>query len=147
MTTVRHLLDQKSAEIWSMRSESSVREALRVMYERDIGVVVVVDGDQVSGILSERDFARRMAVDTDFSLDTPVAELMTRAVVSVHPDQFMDDCMAIMTEKHIRHLPVLEGGRLVGLISIGDLVREIVSQKDVTIHSLENYIMGREFTA
>ncbi len=87
MTTVRHLLDQKSAEIWSMRSESSVREALRVMYERDIGVVVVVDGDQVSGILSERDFARRMAVDTDFSLDTPVAELMTRSVVSVHPDR------------------------------------------------------------
>ena len=147
MTTVRHLLNQKSAEIWSMAPEATVREALQVMYDQDIGVVMVVDGDQVTGILSERDFARRIAVEADFSLDSPVAGLMTHSVVSVHPDQFMDDCMAIMTEKHIRHLPVLEYGKLVGLISIGDLVREIVSQKDITIHSLENYIMGREFTA
>jgi CBS domain-containing protein len=146
MTTVRHLLDQKSAEVWSMASTATVREALQVMSEQDIGVVVVVDNTQVTGIFSERDFARRIAFDEHFSLDTPVSELMTSPVIAVGPDQFMDECMAIMTEKRIRHLPVVENGHLVGMISLRDLVGEIVSQKDLQIHSMENYILGREFT-
>lgn len=147
MTTVRHLLTHKPAEVWSVASDSTVREALKLMFDRDIGVVVVKDQDRIRGIFSERDFSRRVAQNEQLSLDTPVSEMMTSAVISVQPDQFMDECMAIMTEKHIRHLPVLDGDKLIGLISIGDLVREIVSQKDTTIRTLENYIMGREFAS
>jgi CBS domain-containing protein len=146
MTTVKHLLSQKPNEIWSVTPATTLREALKVMYDRDIGVVVVMTQEQVVGIFSERDFARYAARTDDLSLNTPVSELMTSQIYYVEPDQFIDECMAIMTEKRIRHLPVMKDKQLIGLISIGDVVRESVSQKDVTIRSLENYIMGREFT-
>lgn len=146
MTTVKHLLSQKPSEIWSVAPTTSLRDALKVMYDRDIGVVVVMAQEQIVGIFSERDFARHAARTAELSLNTPVSELMTSQIYFVEPDQFIDECMAIMTEKHIRHLPVMKNKQLVGLISIGDVVREAVSQKDVTIRSLENYIMGREFS-
>jgi CBS domain-containing protein len=146
MTTVRQLINQKSGEIWSVAPDAPLAEALDMMYDHDIGVVVVVDQGKVAGIFSERDFARRTAVSKDLPLEEVVSDLMTSPVVYVTPDDSMDACMALMTEKHIRHLPVLENGRLVGMISIGDVVRDIVSQKDITIRSLENYILGREHT-
>lgn len=146
MTTVKYLLSQKPGEIWSVAPATSLREALKVMYDRDIGVVVVMAQEQVVGIFSERDFARYAARTEELSLNTPVSELMTSQIYFVEPDQLIDECMAIMTEKHIRHLPVMNNKQLIGLISIGDVVREAVSQKDVTIRSLENYIMGREFS-
>jgi CBS domain-containing protein len=146
MTTVRQLLTQKAGDIWSVTPDTLLQDALKIMYDHDIGVVVVVDNEEVKGIFSERDFARRAAREHNLKLDVPVKNLMTSQVYFVQPDQLIDDCMAIMSNRHIRHLPVLEKDRLVGLISITDLVREIVSQKDITIHSLENYILGREFT-
>ena len=146
MTTVRHLLMQKAGDVWSVTPDTPLQNALNIMYDHDIGVVVVVEKEQVKGIFSERDFARRASREHELKLDTPVKELMTSQVYFVNPDQLIDDCMAIMSDRHIRHLPVLEKNKLVGLISITDLVREIVSQKDITIHSLENYILGREFS-
>jgi CBS domain-containing protein len=115
------------------------------MTDKGIGAVIVLENDKIVGIFSERDFARFSAKKGSLSLYIPVNELMTQAVFTVHPDQSIDECMALMTQKHIRHLPVVDKGQLVGLISIGDVVREVISQKEITIHSLENYIMGREY--
>jgi CBS domain-containing protein len=145
MATVWHLLNQKGREVWSVNPDQTVLEALELMYEKGIGAVVVLENDKIVGIFSERDFARFSAKKGSLSLYIPVNELMTQAVFTVHPDQSIDECMALMTQKHIRHLPVVDKGQLVGVISIGDVVREVISQKEITIHSLENYIMGREY--
>ncbi len=145
MTTVRHLLNDKPDEVLTVAPATTLREALKLMNDHDIGVVVVIDEDKVQGIFSERDFAREVVRTDNLSLNTAVSALMTSQVYYVQPDQLIDDCMALMVDKHIRHLPVLEGGRLVGMISIRDVVREMVSSKDITIRSLENYIMGREY--
>jgi CBS domain-containing protein len=123
---------------------ASLQDALRLMRDRDIGVLMVTEETRIAGIFSERDFAREAAVRS-LPMNTPVSELMTREIYCVQPDQLIEECMALMTEKHIRHLPVVDDGALVGMISIGDLVRELVSEKDVAIRGLENYILGREF--
>ena len=146
MTTVQHLLDSKVNEVWSVSPDTTLREALKLMQDQEIGVVVVNNAQGMVGILSERDFARAVARDENLSLNTPISELMTQEIYIVRDVDMIEDCMALMTEKHIRHLPVLHGKEVVGMISIGDVVREIVSQKDTTIRSLENYIMGREYT-
>ena len=146
MTTVQHLLDSKVNEVWSVSPDTTLREALKLMHDQEIGVVVVNNAQGMVGIFSERDFARAVARDENLSLNTPVSELMTQEIYIVRDVDMIEDCMALMTEKHIRHLPVLHGKEVVGMISIGDVVREIVSQKDTTIRSLENYIMGREHT-
>jgi len=145
MATVWHLLNQKGRDVWSVNPDQTVLEALELMTDKGIGAVIVLENDKIVGIFSERDFARFSAKKGSLSLYIPVNELMTQAVFTVHPDQSIDECMALMTQKHIRHLPVVDKGQLVGLISIGDVVREVISQKEITIHSLENYIMGREF--
>jgi CBS domain-containing protein len=145
MTTVRQLLDQKPQDVWSVAPAASLWDVLQLMDEHDIGAVVVLDEGSITGIFSERDFARYAARNKKISLELPVSVLMTSQVVSIRPDQLLDECMALMTEKNIRHLPVLDQGQLIGLVSIRDVVKEIVSQRDTTIHSLENYIMGREF--
>jgi len=146
MTTVKHLLTHKTDQVWSVVPETSLKDTLKFMFDHDIGVVVVVENGKVVGIFSERDFARAVARDPSLSLDTPVKKLMTGQVYFVKPDQFIEDCMALMTEKNIRHLPVMQNNQLVGMVSMRDVVREIVSEKDITIQSLENYIMGREFS-
>jgi CBS domain-containing protein len=146
MTTVRHLLGQKINEVWAVAPNATLLEALKMMSDHDIGVVVVVDQGSVAGIFSERDFAREVARNEKVSLDTAVSRLMSSQVYFIKPDQLVNDCMAIMTEKHIRHLPVMDKDRLIGVISIGDVVREMVEEKDITIRSLENYILGREQT-
>ncbi len=145
MATVWHLLNQKGRDVWSINPDQTVLEALELMTDKGIGAVIVLENDKIVGIFSERDFARFSAKKGSLSLYIPVNELMTQAVFTVHPDQSIDECMALMTQKHIRHLPVVDKGQLVGLISIGDVVREVISQKEITIHSLENYIMGREY--
>lgn len=145
MATVWHLLNQKGRDVWSINPDQTVLEALELMTDKGIGAVIVLENDKIVGIFSERDFARFSAKKGSLSLYIPVNELMTPAVFTVHPDQSIDECMALMTQKHIRHLPVVDKGQLVGLISIGDVVREVISQKEITIHSLENYIMGREY--
>jgi CBS domain-containing protein len=146
MTTVKHLLGQKAHEVWSVSPEASLLEALKLMEAHDIGVVVVIDQGEVVGIFSERDFAREVAREEKLALDTPVSKLMTSQVYYMRPDQFISECMALMTERHIRHVPVMDRDRLIGVVSIGDVVREMVEEKDVTIRSLENYILGREQT-
>jgi CBS domain-containing protein len=140
MTTVRQMLSAK-ADIYSVRPEDSVYDALELMAARNIGAVLVVSGEEIKGIFSERDYARRVVLHGKVSKETLVAEIMTTGVISVDPGWTADRCMALMTEKHIRHLPVLENGRLVGVISIGDVVRAVVDEQKFTITSLERYMM------
>jgi CBS domain-containing protein len=146
MTTAGQLLLQKGGQVWTVTPHTSLRDTLELMAEKDIGVVVVMEGTRVAGIFSERDFAREAVKNREISLETPISKLMTRLVYFVRPEQTMEECMALMTEKHIRHLPVLVDDHVIGLISIGDVVKEVLSYKDTTIRSLENYILGREYS-
>lgn len=145
MVTVRHLLKEKGSHVWSVESKSTVLEALRLMDEKEIGAVVVVDDGHLSGIFSERDYVRQVAQTERANLETTVDVFMTKVVYGVKPDQTIDECMELMTDRHIRHLPVIDGEKLVGVISIGDAVREIITDRESTIQGLENYIIGREY--
>lgn len=142
MITVRELVERKGPEIWSVRPDSTVYEALGLMAEKGVGAVLVLDGTQIAGILSERDYARQVILKGKTSKETPVKEIMSPRVVYVRPDQTVEDCMALMTDKRIRHLPVLDGDRLIGVLSIGDLVKATISEQDFTIRQLERYIMS-----
>ena len=142
MTTVRSVLITKVNNIWSIAPEMTVFDALKIMAEKNIGALLVVQKEKVVGIFSERDYARKIALKGESSHTTAVKDVMTSGVLSVHPEQSIDECMALMTNKHIRHLPVLENGNLVGLISIGDVVKAIISEHEYTIKQLENYITG-----
>jgi len=141
-TTVRQLLNRKGHQIWAIQSNKTVFEALELMAEKRIGALLVFDGDQLVGIFSERDYARKVILEGKSSRNTHVGEIMTRQVVYVHPQQSMRDCMAVMTDKRIRHLPVLEDDAVIGVISIGDVVKEIISEQAFVIDQLENYITG-----
>lgn len=145
MSTVRDLLKVKGNEVWSVSPETSVLDTLRMMAEKEVGALVVLDAGQIVGIISERDFARSIAKTEQCILDTTVMDYMTKKVVTIGPDQTVDDCMQMMTKGRIRHLPVVEGKKLIGLISIGDVVKEIISSKESTIDNLENYIEGRGY--
>jgi len=140
--TVRQILQSKGSNIWSVAPQATVFEALVLMEEKDVGAVLVMEGDKLVGILSERDYARKVVLKGRSSKDTMVSELMTPHVFYVHPDQTIDECMALMTNKHIRHLPVLDGEKLVGIITIGDAVKAVIADQEVMISSLENYIRG-----
>ena len=140
LTTVRHMLAAKP-DIYAVTPEDSVYDALTLMAARNIGAVLVVSGAELKGILSERDYARRVVLHGKMSKETLVGEIMTTNVISVEPGWTADQCMALMTEKHVRHLPVLEDGRLIGVISIGDVVRAVVDEQKFTISSLERYMM------
>ncbi len=140
LTTVRHMLAAKP-DIYAVTPEDSVYDALTLMAARNIGAVLVVSGAELQGILSERDYARRVVLHGKMSKETLVGEIMTTNVISVEPGWTADQCMALMTEKHVRHLPVLEKGQLVGVISIGDVVRAVVDEQKFTISTLERYMM------
>jgi CBS domain-containing protein len=142
MTTVRQLLETKGADVVSVAPESNVLDALKLMAEREIGAVLVLDGSRLIGIMSERDYARKVILKGKSSQDTRVREIMTERVVYARPEQTVPECMALMTSKRVRHLPVLEGERLIGVLSIGDLVKETISEQEFTIRQLENYIRG-----
>ena len=142
MTTVRQILAHKPEPeaVFSVAPESTVFDALHLMSEKNVGAVVVLEGDRLVGILSERDYARKVALHGKSSRDMPIREIMTSRVLCIELAQTADQCMALMTDKRVRHLPVLEGARLVGVISIGDVVRAIVKEQQFTIEQLENYI-------
>jgi CBS domain-containing protein len=140
MATVQRLLEVKGNAVWSIAPDAMVFEALKLMAEKNVGALVVLDGERLAGILSERDYARSIALKDRSSRTSPVGEIMTRDVISVRPDQALEACLALMTDKRIRHLPVLDDGRLIGLISIGDVVKFMISEKDFLIEQLENYI-------
>jgi CBS domain-containing protein len=144
MKTVKELLRAKGYHVWSIGPDATVYEALTLMAEKDVGALLVLDSaGQLAGILSERDYARKIVLKGKTSRETPVREIMTERVVWVRPDQTIEECMALMTNKRIRHLPVLEGGRLLGVISIGDVVKDIISEQEFMIEQLENYITGK----
>lgn len=142
LTTVRQLIGRKGNDIWSTQPNVMIFEALEMMADKGIGSLLVYDGDQLAGIFSERDYARKVILKGKSSHDTQVHEIMTKNVVCVRPDQTMTDCMALMTNKRIRHLPVLAENKVVGVISIGDVVKEIISEQEFVIGQLENYITG-----
>lgn len=140
MNIVRQLLQMKGNDVWTISPDTSVYQALRMMADKNVGALVVTEGDQVVGILSERDYARKVVLKGKTSRDVPVKEIMTANVISVHPDQTVEECMDLMTHKHIRHLPVIEDDHLVGMISIGDVMRDILYRQREMLKKLE----GRE---
>lgn len=143
MIIVKEILDQKGHTAWTIAPEAKVLEALELMAKKGLGALIVIDKDNIVGILSERDYARKIILMGRQSQDTPVQDIMTREVYGVHYDTTAEECMVLMTDKHIRHLPVCKDGKLVGVISIGDVVKAIITQQKVTIENLENYIMGK----
>jgi CBS domain-containing protein len=140
--TVRQILQSKGGSIWSVAPQVTVFEALVLMAEKDVGALVVVENEKLVGIFSERDYARKVVLKGRSSRDTQVGELMSSDVLYVHLDQTIEECMALMTNKHFRHLPVLDGDTLVGIITIGDAVKAVIADQEVMINSLENYIRG-----
>lgn len=142
MKTVRQILQEKGGNIWSITPDTLVYDALKLMAEKEVGALLVLEGGRLVGIISERDYARKVILKGKSSLDTPVKEIMTQKVIYVRPELTVEECMALMTEKHIRHLPVLEGDELVGVVSIGDLVKADIEAKVFMIKQLENYITG-----
>jgi len=143
MITVKDILSEKGPKVWTISPDAKVLDALNLMAEKGVGALVVFDHDDVVGILSERDYARKVILKGRHSQDTKVRDIMTAPVYGVHLETTADECMALMTDKHIRHLPVCNDGKLVGVISIGDVVKAIIGQQKVTIENLENYIMGK----
>jgi CBS domain-containing protein len=142
MRNVNHILERKGNRIISVSRQAPVLEAIRVMAEHHLGAVLVMEGEQLLGILSERDYARKVILQGRSSSDTPVATIMTSPVVCVGPHDTVAECMSIMTEKHIRHLPVIDGERVVGVVSIGDLVKELIEEQKQEISLLQQYIAG-----
>ena len=142
MATVRSVLKNKGNQVWSLSSDATVMDALKLMAEKGVGAVLVMDNDQLVGIFSERDYARR-GVLMGRGVEATMDEMMTSPVLAINPDRTMEDVQAIMTDRHFRHLPVMENGKVVGLISIGDVVKYIIDEQANHITGLENYIMGR----
>ncbi|MBP6909201.1 MAG: CBS domain-containing protein [Candidatus Saccharicenans sp.] len=143
MITVKQMLEEKGHEVWTISPEATVYEALKIMADKDIGALIVVKNGQVAGIISERDYARKVMLKGKSSLETPVKDIMSTEIYYVGPEATAEECMALMTEKRIRHLPVMENGKLTGVVSIGDVVKSIISTQKVTIEHLQNYIMGK----
>ena len=142
MRSVQQLLEEKAHRLLAIKPTASVLDALKIMAEKDIGALVVLDGEKLVGIFSERDYARKIILFGKSSKDTSVSEIMTPKVVCVRPEQTADECMSLMTEKRVRHLPVLSEKKVIGIISIGDVVRAMISDQQQTIEQLEQYIMS-----
>ncbi len=140
MTMVRQLIEGKSRTLYTVEPEDPVLEAIRQMAEHHVGALLVMQGSELKGIISERDYARKVILHGRSSAETPVWEIMSSPVITVTPQQSVQDCMKLMTERRVRHLPVLEGGRVVGMISIGDLVKAVIEDQQQTIEQLESYI-------
>jgi CBS domain-containing protein len=140
MTTVRHLLDGKGRALFTIEPEDPVLEAIRMMADHHVGALLVMRGTELAGIVSERDYARKVVLLGRSSAETPVWQIMSSPVVTVSLDNSVQDCMRLMTERRIRHLPVLDGGRIVGMISIGDLVKAVIEEQQQTIEQLQSYI-------
>ncbi len=141
--TVRDLLALKGNDIWSIAPDSSVYDAVKLMADKGIGALLVMDGNKLVGIVSERDYARKVMLKGRSSKETAVKEIMTAKVLYVGRKRSIEECMALMTEKRVRHLPVMEDDRLIGILSVGDVIKAIISQQEFIIEQLESYIKGR----
>lgn len=142
MKTVAQVLEGKKSTIVAVEPQFTVLAALELMARREVGAVLVLEGQRLCGILSERDYARKVILLGKASKDTLVQEIMTAALICVRPEDTIDHCMNLMTDKRVRHLPVLEGDRLIGVVSIGDVVKEMIAEQKFLIEQLEHYIMG-----
>ncbi len=140
MKKVIDILEVKGHDLWSIKPSDSVFDAMKLMAEKGIGALLVMEGEKLVGIISERDYARKVILQGRASRTTEVREIMTSRVVYAEPHQAVEESMAIMTDKRIRHLPVMEGGRVIGIISIGDLVKSIIAEQKFIIEQLERYI-------
>jgi CBS domain-containing protein len=145
MAIVKNLLGNKGKTVWSVAPTTKTIDALKLLSEKDIGALLVMEGTKLLGIISERDFARRLAKSGVYDMDQPVQEVMITNVYYANLENSTEECMKLMTDKHIRHLPIIEKGKVVGMITIGDIVKEIIDNQKSTIKSLENYITGQSF--
>ena len=142
MKTVEQILDAKGSDVWSITPEATVLEAIKLMAEKEVGALLVMTGEKPVGIVSERDYARKVILKGRSSKKTSIQDIMTTHVVYASPDQSIEQCMALMTEKRIRHLPIMDGERLRGMLSIGDLVKAVIAEQKLVISELERYISG-----
>ena len=140
MKTVKDVLDGKGYQVYSIAPTATVYEALKLMGEKEVGALAVTEGERLVGIVSERDYARKVILRGRTSRDTLVREILTGAVITTRLDQTVEECMALMTDRRIRHLPVVEAGKMIGMISIGDLVKSIIAEQQFIIEQLETYI-------
>jgi signal-transduction protein with cAMP-binding, CBS, and nucleotidyltransferase domain len=146
MFTIHQLMQEKGEQAFSVGPQATVQEALLMMAEKNTGAVMIVeDQGQMIGIFTERDYARKVIQKGKCSLDTPVQEIMTSNMITIGPESNLEECMNLMSEHHIRHLPVMHAGRLIGMVSMRDVVETILSRKDDTIINLENYILGTDY--
>ncbi len=142
MKSVHDILKHKGNEVWSVSPEDTIFDSLKVMAEKEVGALLVLNGDKLVGIVTERDYARRVILEGKSSQGSSVSEIMTSQVLCVSPKQTVDECMALMTDKRARHLPVLDDDKVVGIVSIGDLVKATIDEQQVLIDHLQNYISG-----
>ena len=142
MKSVKQLLDNKGHECYSIGPDAFVFDAIKLMAEKEIGALLVMEGDKLAGIISERDYARKVILKGRSSRETPIKDIMTVQVTCAGPEQSIQECMALMTDKRVRHLPIIENNAVIGMISIGDLVKAIIAEQQFTIEQLEQYISG-----
>ena len=140
MTTLKMLLKDKGHDVWSVHPDDTVLDAIKMLAEKDIGALIVIKDDKPVGIFTERDYARNVYLKGKSSLDTAVRDVMAAPVICAKIDQTVNECMALMTKKRIRHLPVMDGDELVGMVSIGDLVKSVIAEQQFTIEQMEQYI-------
>lgn len=140
--SIGEILSHKGAQVWSISPDATVFDAIQMMSDKNIGALLVIQGEQLIGIITERDYTRKVALKGKVSKQTAVKEILTGQVVKVTPENTVEDCMRLMTDHRVRHLPVVEGNRIIGIISIGDLVNWIISAQTSTIHQLQTYISG-----
>ncbi len=143
MRLVREILQSKGHDVWSIRPEDLVFDAVKMLSERSVGALLVMEGEKMVGIITERDYARKVILAGKSSKQTQVKDIMTQRVLWVAPERTIEECMALMTDKRVRHLPVVENTQVVGMLSIGDLVKAIIAEQQVTIDQLQNYINPR----
>ena len=141
MKPVKHVLKEKGKDIWAIAPDASVFDAIDLMAQKEVGALLVLEGEKLIGIISERDYTRKVILKGKSSKETKIRDIMTSPVICAHADQDVKKCMALMTAKNIRHLPMLENNRLVGVVSLGDLVKTIIDEQESEIHSLESYIL------
>jgi len=140
MKSLKQLLEAKGREVYTIEPGARVFDALKMMADKGVGALMVTEGGRIAGVVSERDYARKVILHGKSSQELQVRDIMTSKAITVHPGQSVEECMALMTEKRIRHLPVTEGERLIGVLSIGDLVKEVIAAQQQTIAQLESYI-------
>jgi CBS domain-containing protein len=142
MKRVKDILEVKGRDVWSIGPGASVYDAMKLMADKGVGALMVMEGPKVDGVISERDYARKVILEGRSSRTTQVREIMTAHVLYAHPEQNIEECMVLMTDKRVRHLPVMDEGRLIGVISIGDLVKSIITEQKFIIEQMERYIRG-----